>query len=60
MVGGGLQNCRIDGTTGGFVGALKFDGNDLKEADEVNALSQVLRPLIGAEFKGLTVTVESY
>jgi len=39
-------------STGGFVGvALKFDSNDLKEADEVNALSQVLRPLIGAEFK---------
>ncbi|MAT13101.1 MAG: DUF6263 family protein [Pirellulales bacterium] len=39
-------------STGGFVGvALKFDSNDLKEDDQVNALSQVMRPLIGAEFK---------
>lgn len=39
-------------SAGGFVGvALKFDSNNSKEEDEANALSQVLRPLIGAEFK---------
>lgn len=39
-------------SSGGFVGVtLKFDSNDAKEDDAANALSQVLRPLIGAEFE---------
>jgi len=39
-------------STGGLLGVtLKFDSNDAKEDDAANALSQVLRPLIGAEFE---------
>ncbi|MBA60872.1 MAG: hypothetical protein CMJ76_00760 [Planctomycetaceae bacterium] len=39
-------------STGGLAGVtLEFDSNDPKEDDQANALSQVLRPLIGAQFE---------